>query len=158
MTKWTGPNMQISQPMPEREGTAAFTLIEVSVAMAIAVLVMAGMFQGYQLASRRAQYASFSLAASAMAMQRMESIIAAQWVVSGTSVTNIFNPALQATEVNALCVPNTSTNLIYGTNIVTLTQVSTNPPYLLVRVDCVWNFMGMGTFTNTVAVMRAPDL
>jgi prepilin-type N-terminal cleavage/methylation domain-containing protein len=146
------------QPVPIRKGAAAFTLIEVSVALAIAVLVMTGMFKGYQIASRRAQYASFSLAASAMAMERMESIVASQWVVSGTSITNIFNPALKATTTSALCVPNTSTNLVYGTNFVTLTQVSTNPPYILVRVDCVWNFMGMGVFTNTVAVMRAPDL
>jgi hypothetical protein len=79
-------------------------------------------------------------------------------VVSGATVTNIFNPTLTNTQVSPLCVPTTSTNFMYGTNYVTLRQVSTNPPYLLVRVDCVWNFMGMGTFTNTVAVMRAPDL
>jgi len=150
--------MQLSQPIPRGKGVVAFTLIEVCVALAITVLVMTGMFQGYEIASRRAQYASFSLAASAMAMQRMESIVASQWVVSGTSITNIFNPALTATQVSPLCVPTTSTNFIYGTNYVTLTQVSTNPPYILVRVDCVWNFMGMGIFTNTVAVMRAPDL
>lgn len=150
--------MQLSQPIPRGKGSTAFTLIEVCVALAITMLVMTGMFQGYQIASRRAQYANFSLAASALAMQRMESIVASQWVVSGTSVTNIFNPALTATQVSPLCVPNSSTNLVYGTNLVTLTQVSSNPPYIMVRVDCVWNFMGMGTFTNTVAVMRAPDL
>ena len=150
--------MQLSQPILQRKGLAAFTLIEVSVALAITVLVMTGMFKGYQIASRRAQYASFSLAASAMAMQRLENIVAAQWVVSGATVTNIFNPTLTNTQVSPLCVPTTTTNFMYGTNYVTLRQVSTNPPYLLVRVDCVWNFMGMGTFTNTVAVMRAPDL
>src|SRR5579862_7166982 len=140
--------MQISQPVTAGEGSAAFTLIEVTVALAIAVLIMAGMFQGYQISSRRAQFASFSLAASAMAMKRAESIVASQWVVSGTSITNIFNPALQATQTNALCVPNSGTNLIWGTNYVTITQLSTNPPYLMVRVDCAWNFMGMGVFTN----------
>jgi type II secretory pathway pseudopilin PulG len=150
--------MQTSQPVPARRGFAAFSLIEVCVALAIAVLVMAGMFQGYQLSSRRAQYASFSLAASAMAMQRLESIVAAQWVVSGTTITNIFNPVLQATTTNSLCVPSSGTNIMYGTNYVTITQISTNPPYLMVRVDCAWNFMGMGVFTNTVAVLRAPDL
>ena len=88
----------------------------------------------------------------------MEGIVASQWVVSGATITNIFNPILTATQVTPLCVPNTSTNFIYGTNYVTLTEVSTNPPYILIRVDCAWNFMGMGTFTNTIAVMRAPDL
>ncbi len=150
--------MQTSQAARVRKGSAAFTLIETAVAMAIGVLVMAGMFEGYTLASRRAQFASYSLAASASAVKQLENIVAASWVVSGTSVTNIFNPTLTATQTNALGVPNSGTNLVYATNYVTLTQISVNPPYLMARVDCVWSFLGMGTFTNTVAVMRAPDL
>jgi prepilin-type N-terminal cleavage/methylation domain-containing protein len=136
----------------------AFTLIEVAVAMAISVLVMAGMFKGYTLASRRAQFSSYQLAANAMAMQQMESIVAATWVVSGTSVTNIFSPSLTNTQVSALCLPNSATNLVYATNFATVTQISTNPPYLMVQVSCVWSFLDMGTFTNTVAVLRSPDL
>ena len=110
------------------------------------------------MASRRAQFSSYQLAANAMAMQQMESIVAATWVVSGTSVTNIFSPSLTNTQVAALCLPNTATNLVYATNYATVTQVSTNPPYVMVQVSCVWNFMGMGTFTNTVAVLRAPNI
>ncbi|MGA2177094.1 MAG: prepilin-type N-terminal cleavage/methylation domain-containing protein [Verrucomicrobiota bacterium] len=150
--------MQTSQPVRVRRGSAAFTLIETAVALAIGVLVMAGMFQGYQMASRRAQYASYSLAASAMAMKQMESIVGATWVVSGTAVSNIFSPTLTATQTNALCLPSSGTNLVYATNFATVTQLSVNPPYVMVRVDCVWNFMGLGTFTNTVAVLRGPDL
>jgi type II secretory pathway pseudopilin PulG len=136
----------------------AFTLVEVAVALGIAALVMAGMFKGYTMASRRAQFASYSLAASATAMKQMERIVASQWVVSGISVTNIFNSALTAVQTNALCMPSSGTNLVYATNFATVTQLSTNPPYVMVRVDCVWNFMGMGLFTNTIAVMRSPDL
>jgi prepilin-type N-terminal cleavage/methylation domain-containing protein len=136
----------------------AFTLIEVAVALAVSVLVMAGMFQGYTMASRRAQFSSFQLAAQSTAMQQMESIVAATWVISGTSVTNMFSPALTNMQVNALCVPSSGTNLVFATNYATVTQISTYPPYALVQVSCVWNFMGMGTFTNTVAVLRSPDL
>jgi prepilin-type N-terminal cleavage/methylation domain-containing protein len=140
-------------------GTApAFTLIEVAVALAISVLVMAGMFKGYTMASRRAQFSSYQLAANAMAMQQMESIVAATWEVSGTAKTNIFSPSLSNPQTNALCLPSSGTNLVYATNYATVTQLSTNPPYLMVQVSCVWNFMGLGTFTNTVAVLRAPDL
>jgi type II secretory pathway pseudopilin PulG len=146
------------QPERSRGAAPAFTLIEVAVALAISVLVMAGMFQGYTMASRRAQFSSYDLAANAMAMQQMESIVAATWVVSGTSVTNIFSPSLTNTQVSALCLPNSATNLVYATNYATVTQISTNPPYLMVQVSCVWSFMGMGTFTNTVAALRAPDL
>jgi type II secretory pathway pseudopilin PulG len=150
--------MRTSQPVQGRGKAPAFTLIEVAVALAISVLVMAGMFKGYTLASRRAQYSSYQLAANAMAMQQMESIVAATWVISGTSVTNIFSPSLTNTQINALCLPNTGTNLVYATNFATVQQLSTNPPYLMVTVSCVWDFMGMGLFTNTVAALRAPDL
>src|SRR5277367_6716920 len=113
---------------------------------------------GYTMASRRAQFSSFQLAAQAMAMQQMESIVAATWVISGTSKTNIFSPSLTNTQVNALCLPSSGTNLVYGTNYATIKQLSTYPPYVMVEVNCVWNFMGMGTFTNTVAALRSPDL
>ncbi len=150
--------MQAGQPGQRMKESRAFTLIEVAVALAIAALVMAGMFEGYTMASRRAQFSSYSLSASATAMKQMERIIASQWVISGVSVTNIFNPVLTAVQTNALCMPSSGTNLVYATNYTTITQISTNPPYLMVRVDCVWNFMGMGLFTNTMAVLRGPDL
>ena len=136
--------MRIFRPSRDKRAASAFTLIEVAVAMGVAALVMAGMFQGYTMASRRAQFSAFSLAAN--------------WVVSGTSVTNIFSSALTNTLVAALCLPNTATNLVYATNFATVTQISTNPPYVMVQVSCVWSFIGLGTFTNTVSVLRAPDL
>lgn len=139
-------------------GFRAFTLIEVSVAMLVAVIAMAGMFEGYTMASRRAQFSSYSLAASATAMKQMERIVASQWVISGISVTNIFNSALTTPLVTSLGMPSNGTNLVYATNYSTVTQLSTNPPYLMVRVDCAWNFMGMGTFTNSLGVIRGPDL
>jgi hypothetical protein len=132
--------------------------VEIAVALAISVLVMAGMFKGYTMASHRAQFSAFQLAANTMAMKQMESIVAATWVISGTSVTNIFSPTLTNTQVNALCLPSSGTNLVYATNYATVRQISTYPPYLMVQVSCVWSFMGMGTFTNTVGVLRSPDL
>jgi type II secretory pathway pseudopilin PulG len=150
--------MKTGHTVQRANDSSAFTLIEVAVALAIAVMVMAGMFEGYTMASRRAQFSSYSLAASATAMKQMERIVASQWVISGQTVTNIFNPSLTAVETNALCLPSSGTNLVYATNYATVTQISTNPPYLMVRVDCVWNFMGLGVFTNTMAVLRGPDL
>jgi len=88
----------------------------------------------------RAQFSSYQLAANAMAMQQMEQIVAAQWVVSGTSVTNIFSPSLTNTQINALCLPNTGTNLVYGTNYATVTQLSPIP-LPDGAGECVWNFM-----------------
>lgn len=152
--------MSTSRPKPDRnrKKSSAFTLIEIAVALAISVVVMAGIFKGYTMAARRAQFSSYNLAANAMAMQQMESIVAATWVISGTSVTNLFSSSLTNTQIAALCLPNSATNLVYATNYATVTQVSTNPPYVMVQVNCIWNFMDMGTFTNSVAVLRGPDL
>src|SRR5271170_7667911 len=150
--------MRMYLPIPGRRIAHAFTLIEVAVALGVAALVMTGMFKGYTIASRRAQFSFFQLAAQAMAMQQMESIVAATWVISGTSITNIFNPSLTNTQVSALCLPSSGTNLAYATNYATVRQISTNPPYVMVQVSCVWSFMDMGTFTNTVGVLRSPDL
>ncbi|HEY3854867.1 MAG TPA: type II secretion system protein [Verrucomicrobiae bacterium] len=149
---------QSGRPAPRTDDRSAFTLIEVAVALAISGLVMAGMFQGYTMASRRAQFASYSLAASATAMKQMEKVVASQWVISGMTVTNIFSRTLTTVQTNALGMPSNGTNLVYATNFTTVTQISTNPPYVMIRVDCVWNFMGMGTFTNSMGVIRGPDL
>src|ERR1700678_1262581 len=145
--------MRICRPIRNRGAAPAFTLIEVAVAVAVAALVMAGLFQGYTMSSRRAQFSAFQLAANSMAIQQMESIVAATWVISGTSVTNIFSPSLTNTQVNALCLPSSGTNLVYATNYATVQQISTNPPYVMVQVSCVWSFMGMGVFTNTISVL-----
>jgi prepilin-type N-terminal cleavage/methylation domain-containing protein len=150
--------MQAGKKVPAKRGPAAFTLIEVAVATAIAAIVMAGMFKGYTLASRRAQYSSYSLAATATAMKEMERIVAATWCITGTPSSNIFNPALTVPQTNALCLPSSGTNIVYATNYATVTQLSTTPPYAMVKVQCVWNFMGLGNYTNTVAVIRGPDL
>lgn len=45
----------------------------------------------------------------------------------------------------------------YGTNFVTITTVSANPPMKMVRVDCVWLYPGKGLFTNTVYTYRASN-
>src|SRR5580704_4043533 len=133
--------MRICQPVRGGRTAHAFTLVEIAVALAISVLVMAGMFKGHT-----------------MALQQMESIVAATWEISGTSVTNIFSPTLTNTQVNALCLPSSGTNLVFATNYATVQQISTYPPYVMVQVSCVWSFMDMGTFTNTVGVLRSPDL
>jgi hypothetical protein len=132
------------------------TLMEVVMALAISVISMAGMFKGYILVSRRAIYASYSNAAGALAMKQMEQIEAASWVPS-SGITNLFNPALTQTQSNVLGMPGTAANLIYATNYATVSLVSQNPPFAMIKVRCVWSYIDMGTFTNAMAVLRAPD-
>jgi prepilin-type N-terminal cleavage/methylation domain-containing protein len=140
----------------KRDGQSGMTLMEIVMAIAISVVLLTGIFKGYLIISRRSMFAAYSVAANALAMKQMESIVTSTWIPSyGT--TNLFNPQLTATQTNALGMPGSSTNLVYATNYASVRQLSTTPPYALVRVDCVWTYSDMGTFTNTVALIRGPN-
>jgi hypothetical protein len=126
-------------------------------AAAIAALFCTAIVRSYLLGSRESQYAACSLAANMQAMKKLEQVIFANWIPSyGT--TNIFNPALTNIDTSNLEMPVAVTNQVTCTNYTRVTQISTNPPYLMIRVDCVWSFNGLGTYTNTVAVLRGPNL
>ena len=140
-----------------RVGALAFTLIEVVFATAIAALVMAGMFKGYTMAARRAQFSACSVAANATAMRQLEQCVAANWVPA-YGVTNLFSSSLLVPQTGNLCLPIAQSNVVSCTNYTSITQISTSPAYAMIQVQCVWTFPSYGgTFTNTLAVLRAPN-
>ena len=135
---------------------AGFTMIEVTFAAAIAALVLAGMFEGYNVAVRRAQFSACNLAANTQAMRQLEQVEGAEWVPSYGETQLL---GLGGTTPGNLCLPSANGNLINCTNYTTVTLLSTNPPYAMIQVQCVWNFPAYGgTYTNTVAVLRAPNI
>jgi prepilin-type N-terminal cleavage/methylation domain-containing protein len=137
-----------------RAGQPAFTLIEVVFATAIAALVLAGMFQGYNLAGRKAQYSACSLAANTTAMRQLELVNSANWVPANGQTQLL---TLSGTQTGNLCLPSAQGNVVNCTNVTTVTPVSTNPPYVMIQVQCSWTLPGYGgTYTNTVAVLRSP--
>jgi hypothetical protein len=132
-------------------------LIEVVLATAIAALVMAGMFTGYNMAGRRAQFSACNIAANNCAMAKMEQCIAAQWVPS-FGITELFAPSLTVPQPTNLCLPVARSNFVTCTNYTTISQVSSTPPYALIQVQCVWSFPAYGgTYTNTVTTLRAAN-
>jgi prepilin-type N-terminal cleavage/methylation domain-containing protein len=136
-------------------GQPAFTLIEVVIATAIAALVLAGLFQGYNMAGRRAQFSACSLAANTTAMRQLEQSVSASWIPSYGISTLLSQNGSYGTN---LCLPSARGNVVNCTVTYSATQVSTNPPYAMVQAQCVWTFPGYGgTFTNTLAVLRAPN-
>jgi hypothetical protein len=138
-----------------RGGNGAFTLVEVAFAGAIAALVLAGMFEGYNIAGRRAQFSACSLAANAKAMQQIEGVFSANWVPAYGQLQLL---GLSSTQLDNLCLPSAASNTVNCTNYVTVKQVSTNPTYALIQVSCVWTFPSYGgVYTNTVSVLRAPN-
>jgi len=133
---------------------AGFTLLEVAVAAALAGLLFAAIFRAYTVIGRRVQFAAYSLAAHTAAMQQLEQSMAAQWAPS-SGVETLFN-TYPATVSNTLYLPNFGDITVPYTNFVSITQISSDPPYAMIRVDCVWAFADMGIYTNTVAILRAP--
>jgi prepilin-type N-terminal cleavage/methylation domain-containing protein len=143
---------------------AAFTLVEVVMAMAILALVMAGMIYCYVESNRRAEWSALSLAAQASAVEAVEQARAAAWdvhvivndqLLQGQTYTNY-------TQTNVMLIPSTGQPMI-ATNFVTVSNINlmftpTNLPMRQIRADCLWMYPYTQTwFTNTVITWRAPD-
>jgi hypothetical protein len=140
-----------------RRSQAAVTLIEAVLSMAVGGLMMAGVANGFIQCMRRAEWSSYSLAASSLAMQKLEQTRAAKWDrLSYPTVDDLVSSNFPP-DVQVLDIPISKTNIVYATNYTSVLNISTNPPLRMVRVDCVWRFMSRGLFTNTVATYRAPD-
>lgn len=157
--EWVGS----ARPLPlnrcaGRNVMAGFTIAEVVVSMAIAALAFSGIIYGYVSASQRAEWSSYSLAAQSLAMQRMEQTRAAKWDPLGyPPVENEFHQSRYPMTIEILDIPIAGTNIVYATNFTTIRDVPGPSPLRMVRVDCVWSFLGRGPFTNAVATLRSPD-
>lgn len=140
-----------------RTGQGAFTLAEVCVATAIAAMTVAGIIQGYTQSTKRAEWSAYSLAAQALATQRLEQTRACRWDTE-TGVDQLVTANFPQQTV-LLDMPVIGTNGFYATNITTITTISANAPRLrMIQVDCIWRFPTTGrVFTNTVATYRSPD-
>jgi prepilin-type N-terminal cleavage/methylation domain-containing protein len=140
-----------------KRGCQGMTLAEVVMSIAIAAIAITGSVNGYIMAVNQAECSAYSLAAQSLANQRMEQVRAAKWDTLATPPVDMIvsNNFLKTWEI--LDVPISGTNIVYATNYTTITQVSTNPSYKLIKVDCVWRFMNHGIFSNTVISYRAAD-
>jgi prepilin-type N-terminal cleavage/methylation domain-containing protein len=147
-------------PEPSAHREAGFTLTEIVVAVAIIALTFGVVVFGYLRTADRAEWSSYSLAAQSLAMQGVEQARAAKWdprawpAVDDLGVTNF-------DRVEELSVP-VAGEPVMGTNFISITTVSVNPPLRELRADCVWSLKSRparisGPFTNTAVTLRAPD-
>ena len=147
----------VASPVRTRRGVAGFTLAEVAVSAAIAGITVAGLIQGHIQSQERADWSGTSLAAQAMAVQRIEQTRAARWDTEA-AVDQVV-AANFPVQVLPLDLPMSGTNIVYATNTTTITTISATPPMLkMIRVDTVWRWNRKNRLmTNTVATYRAPD-
>jgi len=153
-----------------RRRTGGYALGEVLIAFGLLALVFAGLIYGYTQTNRMAIWSSMSLAAQSYATQGAEQARAAVWdprnnvpVTNGpgtadeltapstTSTNDVMDIPIQGNPTNAPAAYRV-TNIVYVTNL------STNPPLRQIRSDCVWTFPPTGQLeTNTVILLRTAD-
>jgi prepilin-type N-terminal cleavage/methylation domain-containing protein len=152
-----------------RKTQAAFTLIEILIAMFILGIVLSGLIYGYVQANWTAEWSSMSLAAQSYASQGAEQARAADWrprdwpVAYGPGTMDELTNGSIIVNVDFMDIPTkgtpTSTNFqFWVTNIVYVTNISANPPLRQIRSDAIWTFPMNGTLcTNTVILLRTSD-
>ena len=152
--------MELSGIRRRAARTAAFTLAEVVICVAIMMLVFGAIITAYIQTSYRAEWTGFSLAAQAAGVQQLESVRSAVWDPLQIPVKDEIQLVPSVTSV-LLDLPVTGTNTVYATNYMTISMVR-NGVYsnYFVRVDTVWPFRWankVNYFTNTIADYYAPD-
>ncbi|HLH56438.1 MAG TPA: hypothetical protein VKY92_22815 [Verrucomicrobiae bacterium] len=146
----------MKKPKFEKNCAAGLTLVEVLVSLGISVVAVTGIVMGYLFATGSAQRSSLYLAAGARALERVEQIRSAKWDTSSWPTIDQLQASNFPASVVTLCLPTANAPAVYGTNFTQISQISSNPPVKLVRVDCVWN-RGTQLITNTIQTCRTPD-
>ena len=141
--------------------TAAFTLPEVVICVAIMMLVFAAIITAYLQTSYRAEWTGYSLAAQAAAVQQLESARCAVWDPLQNPVQDEIKQLPPVTTV-LLDLPVTGSNTVYATNYTTATLIVHDGVYsnYLIQVNTVWPFRWRNTlvyYTTTIKGYCAPD-
>ena len=133
------------------------TLVEVVVAMAITALTVAGIVSGYIFCMTATVKAELVQAANARAMERIEQARSAQWDTSVWPAVDQLVATNFPDKVVSLDMPGSGSGGTSATIETTISQISLTPPTRKIRVDCIWQFRGAESITNTIETIRAPD-
>jgi type II secretory pathway pseudopilin PulG len=134
-----------------------FTLAETVVSIAIAMFAIVGLMTGFVQSARQAEASAYFLAGQALASQGLEQARAAKWDLSISPVVDQVVSGNFPTVGQIMDVPGSGSRPIYGTNVTTISTVSSNPPLKMIRVDCAWSLLNGARYTNSVFTYRAPD-
>ena len=139
---------------------AAFTLVEVLVALVIIGLVFTSILTSYVSATDRSEWSGYSLAAQSLAVQGMEQARCAKWDPQAWPIVD------ELGETNYVTVEQldmtASKQTIFATNYINIANIPGTVPMRQIRADCVWTLASRrpatrGPFTNTAVTLRAPD-
>src|SRR4029077_12300442 len=113
-----------------------FTLIEVVIAMLIISVSLAGLMGVYVQTAVRTEWSSYNLSAQMMAVSGMERCRAAKFDPRGATPVDLLWTTNFPQRVDVLDVGTSGGIVPYGTNTTTITQIASNPPLKMIRVDC----------------------
>ncbi len=131
--------------------------MEALVSMVIVAIMAVATINGYLFSTNRAEWSSHSLAAHALALQRLEQSRAAIWSVAGETPVDELTAANFPTLHTSLDLAVAGTNAVPAAVYTTITTISASPPLRQIRVECVWPFRNRGLFTNQLTTYRAAD-
>ena len=121
-----------------RADQRGFTLVESLASMLVVGIMVAGMASGFMFTHKQAEWSVYNLAAQSLALQPIEQARSAKWdAYAIPPVDQLWNSNFPST-TNILDIPITGTNIVYATNRVSITWVSTNPPLKQVSVVTTW--------------------
>jgi hypothetical protein len=126
-------------------------------AVSIASITIGSAVSGYVLVARRADWATMSLAADSLAMQKMEQVRSARWDTLANPVLDEVTTNNFPDVVSNLDLPKSGTNTVHATLHTTITSLTTDPPLRMIKVSCAWSYCGKANYTNTVTTYRSPD-
>jgi len=147
--------MQI--PLNKTSRNAGFTLVEMVICFAVMALVIGGTLTAYTNSSKFAERSGYQLAAQGQTVQMVERARAALWDTGTIPITD-WVPT-NVTTVSILDLPVSGTNVIWCTNVMTVTTITSNNPtwyYKKIRVVSTWPWNGV-TASNVMVVYRSPD-
>jgi len=90
-------------------------------------------------------------------MERLEETHSAQWDTASWPVVDQLAATNFPDEVVSLDMPGSASGGTSATIKTKISQISLTPPIRDIRVDCIWQFRGVETITNTIETIRAPD-
>lgn len=140
-----------------RRHHTGMTLVEVVVAMAITGLAVAGIVNGYNYCTNSAQKAALSLAANARVMEQVEATRSAIWAPDRSPAVDQLVTTNFPSKPVTLDLAGSGVVVMLATIRTDISQASVNPPLKRIRVDCIWQFRGVQSVTNTIETCRAPD-
>jgi len=144
--------------MPGTGRHSGFTLVETMISILIIAMFFSSILIGYTRAQQRALWTGYSLSAQAQSMKQLEMFRAVLWdTQSNPVVDNTTNVPL--TLVLPLDLPISGSNVVYATNVATVTTITNfgnNAAVKMIVINTMWPLNGK-TYTNTVIDYRAPD-